>query len=515
MLSNLTQHFRKKPAPVFQSIDPEEDKPEHFQAMDDVLFAGARIAPQIKPHFDHPRSDLAGFFTAFREAAERFAMTHIAPLAALNSSVRFQVRTIAVYVKPENDRLLHELQALSPHIIKTAAVNCLNQSRVADQFDLDEFFGIIVVAGEEVASGEAVMTLATVGIERINIEFEFEGEHVSRGDAVTPTVEMAPATDITFRLVHPDGRVEPLGPNSFPLLIGKSPEAGISVSGTYVSREHATLYFDPVLRRVVIQDHSRHGTWLNGKRLDQEGRGILRGSGQIRLALPTDSDGPVIEFSHGTIEELQPTPLTPMLACAATVEVDGQKDVISDAHGGALALSPIVSVTPDPIEPAAVPPAPTCSNETQLAPKLESVLSGATPTTCTQETQLCDLAGRNVMAWLQVRTQDSVSTLPITELPFVIGREPKGAGFSVHGQAAYVSREHLKLLSFHHKCFTIENGGLGRNNTYRKGVLQDNRFLYQPVPPSSDSGWVVLGGHRLDEKCVEVRLLTAAPVGKP
>lgn len=514
MLSNLTQHFRKKPAPAIQSIEPEEDKPEHFQAIDDVLFAGARIAPQVKPHFDHPRSDLAGFFSAFREAAERFAMTHIAPLAALNSSVRFQVRTIAVYVKPENDRLLHELQALSPHIIKTAAVNCLNQSRVADQFDLSEFFGIIVVAGEEVASGEAVMTLATVGIERINIEFEFEGEHVSRGEAAAPGMEMAPATDITFRLVYPDGRIEALAPKNFPLLIGKSPEAGINVSGTYVSREHATLYFDPVLRRVVIQDHSRHGTWLNGKRLEEDGRGILRGCGQIQLALPVDSDGPVIEFSHGTIDELQPTPLTPMLVPSAVAEAGLQEVVVDDPIGATVSPVPVASEITDQVA-AAVPPAPTFCEETQLAPKLEPILSNTATMTSTEETQLCDLGGRSVMAWLQVRTTDSVSTLPITELPFVIGREPKGVGFSVHGQAAYVSREHLKLLSFHHKCFTIENGGLGRNNTYRKGVLQDNRFLYQPVPPTSDSGWVVLGGHRLDEKCVEVRLLTAAPAGKP
>lgn len=508
MFSNLTQHFRKKPAEAAFCFGLERAtaQPEVGLSSDDPLFA-PRIAPQLKSHLEQPRNGLAGFFSGLREAAERFAMTHIAPLVALNPAVCFQVRTVAVYVKPENDKLLRELQTLQPHIIKTAAVNCLKQSRVADQFDLSEFFGIIVVAGEEVASGEAVMTLATVGIERINIEFEFEGEHVSRGDEAVLEAA-ASSVDISLRLVHGDGRVEQVAATGFPLLVGTAPGAAIRVAGTYVSREHATLYFDHSLHRVVLQDHSRHGTWLNGKLLGADGRGVLHGTGQIRLAAGVSADAPVLEFSHTTIEQLEPTPLvglqTPTTKANEFVATPRETPLVSAVEDATFreAVEP-------PTLPAMVPIFP---QETMLAPVVElpNLLSLSPPIA---ETRLCETASLRALAWLQVRTQEGVSTLPVTELPFVIGREPKAVGFSVNGQASYVSREHLKLVSFHHKCFTIENGGLGRNNTYRKGVLQDNRFLYRPVPPASDGGWIVLGGHRLDGKCVEVRLLTACPVG--
>lgn len=507
MLSNLTQYFRRAPTTV--SFPPVELEPatDPLTVMDEPLFRGTRVAPQLRPNYEQPRSNLAGFFSALREAAERLSMTHIAPLAALDPSVRYQLRTIAVYVRPENDVLLHELQALSPHIIKTAAANCLKQSRVAEQFDLTEFFGIIIVAGEEVASGEAVITLATVGVERINIEFEFDGEHVSIGDSPEAADAAVPVMDIAFRLVHVDGRVEPLAASAFPIVIGKSSTAGICVTGTYVSREHATLYVDPVLRRVVLQDHSRHGTWLDGRRLNTEGRAILRGSGQIRLSSPLDSDAPVIEYSHSALDAQGETPLTPMAGEGISSSPMSQGGLEEVSKAATTSSPTLAAVPPTPTfvaEPLPVTQPQPAMPETQLSSPLPA-MRGA------QETELCGIAAPSALAWLQVRTQEGVKTVPVTELPFVIGREPGGVGYAVNGQAAYVSRQHLRLLSFHHKCFTIENGGLGRNNTYRKGVLQDNRFLYQPVPPTGDAGWMTLGGHKLDDKCVEVRLLNAQP----
>lgn len=510
MFTNLAQRFKKK-NPVTSLSEPFANSwsmPARPEGAVDPLFSGPRVVPQVKPAFDQPRNDLAGFFSGLREAAERFAMTHIEPLAALNPVVRFRLRTVAVYVRPENDKLLHELQALQAHIIKTAAVNCLKQSRVADRLDLSEFFGIIIVAGEEVAAGEAVMTLATVGIERINIEFEFEGEHVVGDEPVPDDVSVAPAPAFSLRLVHPDGRVESLTVPAFPALIGKSSEAGIRVSGTFVSREHATLYFDPVLRRVVLQDHSRHGTWLNGKRLDATVRGILVGSGQIRLAAADASDAPSLEYSLGTVDAATPTPLMPALE-PKTVRLDVEP-------------KPIEKTMPVPSSPALVGDLPALvegiskdlprggghANETALSqPGRRDVVRPASA----QETQLSSSGGPHALAWLQVRTIEGESVVPITELPFIIGRDPKGAGFSLTNTAEYVSREHLRLVSYHHKCFTIENGGLGRNNTYRKGVLLDNRFLYQPVPATGDSGWLVLGGNHLDERSVEIRLLVSPP----
>ncbi len=515
MFSNLTQHFKKQPAPAFPAIDEAQwRKAENDHGAAPI---SPRVPPRIdlgdaksanplsldtryKPPFEQPRSNLAGFFAGLRQAADRFAMQHIAPLAALDPSVRFQLRTVTVRVKPENDRLLRELQALEHHIIKTAAVNCLKQGESAEQIDLTEFFGIIIAAGDEVAAGDVVMTLATVGVERINMEFEFAGEHISvsqsRPAAATPAREI----ELSLRLVQADGRSESVPLTDAPLLIGTSPRATLRVAGTYDSREHATLYFDNELNCWVLQDHSRHGTWVNGKPLRREGRCLLHGSGQIHLASSQPSDATLIEFSHPALDLLEPTPLfevgSPLEALAATPVMNPMP------HEARPVEAAVPESTPAPV------PVPTSTPEpTPIRPAAVSTLSA-------QETQLCEAHEGPALAWLQVRTLEGLRTLPITALPFVIGREPKDSGFHVDERASFVSREHLKLVSYHHNCFTIENGGLGRNNTYKKGVLQDSRFLYQPVPADSDSGWVVLGGHRLDEKSIEVRLLNACPGAK-
>lgn len=516
MFSNLTQRFKPSPVPAFHTVSPKEwERIEDGAAANAPLrlnLGGAasdqpsepRIQSQHKPPFDQPRSDLAGFFIGLRQAADRFAMQHIAPLAALDPSVRFQLRTVTVRVKPENDHLLRELQALEHHIIKTAAVNCLKQCEAAGQIDLTEFFGIVIAAGAEVAAGDAVMTLATVGVERINLEFEFAGEHISVNPQRPAAAPAAPEIDLTLRLVHPDGRVEPVAFHDTPLLIGTSPHAGLRVGGTYVSREHATLYFDAGLRCWVLQDHSRHGTWVNGKPLGAEGRCLLHGSGQIRLASSRPSDATAIEFNHPALDALQPTPLIEAETLPRTPLKDPEKTPLP-AHDAA-------SVEPVSFRTDLTASEPAAAANTLPAP--DPIAAPASTPAAPQETQLCEHNGAPALAWLQVRTLEGVRTLPIHALPFVIGREPKGDGYAVNEDASFVSREHLRLLSFHHNCFSIENGGLGRNNTYKKGVLQDSRFLYQPVSPKGDGGWVVLGGHRLDEKSIEVRLLNACPGGK-
>ena len=494
MLSSLTQRFKKKSTfNYFPQIDPEK-----WQGLEASATEPREVPlnPTFKPHFEQPRNDLSGFFSALREAAERFDMTHIAPLAAFDKTVRFQLRTITVQVKPENDKLLRELQALQPQIIKTAAISCLRQSQSEERFDLREFFGIGVVAGDEVAAGEAVMTLATIGIERINLDFEFAGEHISFSPPETPVATPSQLRDITLRLRHPDGREENLAVAGFPLLLGTAPTADIRVQGKYVSREHATLYFDTAMNRLMLQDHSSHGTWLNGKHIGPEGRGLLHGKGQICLSSPQNPDAPIIEFSHTAVEHLQTTPLV------------GEEEI-----------PPARLVTPIPADTAAHVPAININpltRETALTPNGDIQPSTRTDIDAhvgAAETQLtCDVAPQ-ALAYLQIRSLEGIKTLPITEVPFVIGREPKGTGFAVDAKAGCVSREHLKLVSYQHKQFAVENGGLGRNNTFLKGALQDSRFLYQTVHPNSDIGWIVLGGHRLDDKCVEIRLLSECPEG--
>lgn len=511
MFSTITQHF-KKATPAF-----------HFSPIDDVLMkrfdtndsespclSAARIAampiePAFRPHFEQPRSDLAGFFSALREAAERFDMIHIAPLVALDPTVRFQLRTVTVKTSPDNDLILRELETLQQHIIKKAAQNCLKQSQSAENLDLSGFYGVIIIPNDEAAAGETVLTLATIGIERINLSFGFEGEHVSINQS-EPQTEDVPvsASDLSLQLRYPDGHREALAAEFFPLVIGNSTTAGIRVAGTYVSREHATLFYDAELRRVVLQDHSRHGTWFNGKALARNGRVILSGSGEIALS-PQLEDAPVIEFNHAALDPLQCTPLV------APYSIDVTTQVLAGPVGAIAAESSSPVSVMATVAESVQPPSPD-KGATPLREPIATSPVVADPATshAAGETQMAPNCGLRAFGYLQVRDKSGITTVPITQFPFVIGREPEGPGYTVDSQASFVSREHLTLMSFVHGLFKVENHGLGRNNTFRKGAIQDNHFYYRPAMPNSDNGWLVLGGRILDEKCIEIRLLSGS-----
>lgn len=515
MFTSIAQHFKSKPAQsAFSPVANSEQNGLIEKIAHNVEIP---VEPNLRPHFEQPRGDLAGFFSALRVSAERYDMIHIAPLTALDPTVRFQLRTITVEAAPDNDQMLHELQALQPHIIKKAALNCLKQSQSAEHFDLSGFYGVIITSGDEVAAGEAVMTLATIGIERINLNFGFEGEHISVDPGEEHTVEVpVSASDLTLHLRHLDGSLESLSVEFFPLLIGNSPTADIRVEGAYVSREHATLCFDKELGRVVLQDHSRHGTWFNGQPLERNGRAILSGTGQITLSSPQHTDAPVIEYGHAALDLSQCTPLVaPYSANAAPVVNDVPAAVIVAAS----ALPSATAATEEIPEIFTTPQVAAANMENVIGksdtPLREPINSEpaqheANSGSCS-ETRMAPSHGRRPVSYLQVRNSNGVETVPIAEFPFAIGREPKGAGFTVNNNASFVSREHLKVVSFQHGHLKMENLGLGRNNTFRKGIIQDTHFLYRPVAPGSDSGWIVLGGRSLDEKCVEIRFLSARP----
>ena len=501
MFSKIAQHF-KKAAPVYR-FSPVDTDDSESTCLPAARIAAMPIEPAFRPHFEQPRSDLAGFFSALREAAERFDMIHIAPLVALDPTVRFQLRTVTVKTSPDNDLILRELETLQQHIIKKAAQNCLKQSQSAENLDLSGFYGVIIIPNDETAAGETVLTLATIGIERINLSFGFEGEHVSinQGDTQTEDVPVS-ASDLSLNLLYPDGRRETLNAEFFPLVIGNSHTAGIRVAGTYVSREHATLFYDAELRRVVLQDHSRHGTWFNGKALAPNGRVILSGSGEIALS-PQLEDVPVIEFNHAALDPLQCTPLV------APYSIDVATPVLAAPVAAAESSSPVSVMAA--VAEAVQPPSPNKGATPLREPIVASpVVADPATSHAAGETQMAPNCGQRAFGYLQVRGKSGITTVPITQFPFVIGREPEGPGYTVDNQASFVSREHLTLMSFVHGLFKVENHGLGRNNTFRKGAIQDNHFYYRPAMPDSDNGWLVLGGRVLDEKCIEIRLLASS-----
>jgi hypothetical protein len=82
-----------------------------------------------------------------------------------------------------------------------------------------------------------------------------------------------------------EGVAHPLDPE--PFLIGIAiPEGsrGVNLSGAVagISRRHVSLR--RIEGRVVVEDHSRYGTYLNGRRV--EGRAILRRGDRLRLGTP-------------------------------------------------------------------------------------------------------------------------------------------------------------------------------------------------------------------------------------
>lgn len=65
----------------------------------------------------------------------------------------------------------------------------------------------------------------------------------------------------------------------FPLVLGRSEEADLHLPDTYVSRTHCLLAMSH--GRIVLRDlESRHGTWINGRQMNQK---VLEAGDQIAI----------------------------------------------------------------------------------------------------------------------------------------------------------------------------------------------------------------------------------------
>lgn len=79
---------------------------------------------------------------------------------------------------------------------------------------------------------------------------------------------------------------------------GKEWEPDISFNNAFVSRQHASIYYDN--GQYYIKDlNSKHGTYLNGQRLEPNHSAPLKGSDKISLA----KDIIVLSFSSFNVEE--------------------------------------------------------------------------------------------------------------------------------------------------------------------------------------------------------------------
>ncbi len=101
-----------------------------------------------------------------------------------------------------------------------------------------------------------------------------------------------PESSDSVTYVLRDGAAETRGQIArFPFRLGRSPDQDLVVGHPYVSRQHAVVSLDQGTYYLTDQG-SRHGTFLNGRRIQQE---PLAPGDQIRLGA---ADGPLLRFGE-------------------------------------------------------------------------------------------------------------------------------------------------------------------------------------------------------------------------
>jgi len=131
------------------------------------------------------------------------------------------------------------------------------------------------------------------------------------GDALTTMIMDAPASDMPdgIRMVW-QGQERVFATAQMPLVLGRSPQAGVCVSDSRVSRSHARI--EAHSGQIYLSDLSYNGTHIQFSREDQvltlrRGTCTLHGSGVICLgAPPNDLSATRIEFEVLSFTDTMP-----------------------------------------------------------------------------------------------------------------------------------------------------------------------------------------------------------------
>jgi len=203
--------------------------------------------------------------------------------------------------------------------------------------------------------------------------------------------------------------------DAYPAVLGSSSDADVQISGYYVSARHCTLHWDG--HEVLLEDHSKNGTWLDGKALE-------RGS---RVAL---NDAAVLSFGGQEASDYERFPVVRAQKLAARV-----------AHAG---RTPIAPSRATPIASAHTPIS---------APKAALAVLAITDATGTAHKVIC-------------------------ELPFTIGRG-SDQDYVVPDENAGVSREHLVIEKITEAGAIATNKGVDRNGTFAADQALPQQFEWQ------------------------------------
>lgn len=204
--------------------------------------------------------------------------------------------------------------------------------------------------------------------------------------------------------------------DEYPMVLGYGEKYDVPVFGEKVSGRsgsgHMTLDYDGF--RVLMTDHSKNGTWIDGNKANTHIPVELKGKASLRLG---KEDGNIAEYPRIDLEILP--------------------EVFQESITTPLNLTPIE-------------------------------VSNLTPVIIPDTSRL--------LAELDIHDASGHLKKDILGVPFVIGRNPQ-LGYSVPGNAG-VSGEHLVIEAITSEGAAVFNNAANKNGTALNGTLQGERFVW-------------------------------------
>jgi pSer/pThr/pTyr-binding forkhead associated (FHA) protein len=218
---------------------------------------------------------------------------------------------------------------------------------------------------------------------------------------------------------------------AYPAVVGSSMHADIEVSGYYVSATHCTLHCED--NKILVEDHSTNGTWLDGRRLARGQRVELNDAARLGFGRAAGAAGKGTE----RYPELQA-----QLVKLDTARIDGS---------GRTPLAPPYLATP-------------------VAPE------GGTP--LVDAVSLAASRQQAPLAVIAILDATGNPKRDILRLPYSVGRG-SAQDYVVPDANAGVSREHLLIETIDERGAGTANLAMGKNGSFADGQALPERFTWR------------------------------------
>lgn len=464
--------------------------PERFVAepkKDPLLDEPVKVRPA-------PAPNLTVVLEALTQAVGQFLQQHVRPVVALSPDTVYAIHTVRLLITPSTLTLLKDFTRMPQPIRDKLAGACIQKATGAAALSLEDFYGWTVEGDAPVTEGQIIRVLASNEDDPLPLTFVFDGEYKSSPRPHKEPRPIIPGLRLDYRFLgaqgEEQGRLE-----HFPALLGKGPDCDLVLPHIYVSAAHLRVDVGEG-GRLMIEDISSNGTWLNGERMVRGEPQPLPERCTLSLGGPDDSDG------VAQMKLRCPAPRADS-AQGYTPLFRHQGETVPRAAPAAVPLDPPLPKQPEKPEAKAAGrhPGPIVG-ETRYGQS--AVPAGA------RETRMSAPPRSKALACLRLRTaQGDEQVIAIDALPFTIGREPKGPGLPLDDELDLVSRQHLRLVRAHGAVgFLVDNPGCEKNGTYRQGTAEGSHFVWRFAEGQGDdpAGWLTLGARGLGEGSVQLRL---------